>query len=84
LVLTTIKLYSAQAKLTWRETVTKYRIDYVPKEVADNLYLYYGLTILGIRIIILVTDLTIKKYTSSNIEKKTEVEPALQQIVDLK
>jgi hypothetical protein len=76
-VLTTIKLYSAQAKLTWRETVTKYRTDYVPKEVADNLYLYYGLTILGIGVVILVAELAIKKYTPGNIKKKTEVEPAL-------
>ncbi|MEM3698212.1 MAG: hypothetical protein QXQ94_12105 [Candidatus Bathyarchaeia archaeon] len=73
-VLTTIKLYSAQAKLTWQETVTKYRTDYVLKEVADNSYLYYGLTILGIGIITLVAESTINKYKLSNIKKKTEVE----------
>jgi hypothetical protein len=53
-----VKLYQAQAVLTWQETVTKYRnetqyqTEYVSKEVNSNLYLYSGLVIIGIGVAI--------------------------------
>ncbi|MEM0095707.1 MAG: hypothetical protein QW660_03630 [Candidatus Bathyarchaeia archaeon] len=37
-----VKVYQAQATLIWQETVTKYHTEYVPKNVADSLYLYIG------------------------------------------
>ena len=49
-----IKLYEAKAILIWQETVTKYenetryRTEYITKEVNSNLYLYSGLVIIGI------------------------------------
>ncbi|MEM3705703.1 MAG: hypothetical protein QXX59_07250 [Candidatus Bathyarchaeia archaeon] len=59
-VLTTIKLYSAQSKLIWQEPVTRYRTEYIPKEVTDQLYLYSGLSIIGIALGILVVQTVIK------------------------
>jgi len=53
-----VKLYQAKAILTWQETVTKirnetrYRTEYIPKEVNSNLYLYSGLVIIGIGVVI--------------------------------
>jgi len=53
-----VKLYQAQAILKWQETVTKYRnetqyqTEYVSKEVNSNLYLYSGLVIFGIGVVI--------------------------------
>jgi hypothetical protein len=78
-VFTTIKLYSAQAKLTWQESVTKYRTEYVPKEVADNLYLFYGLTIIGIGMIIPVAETIAKKHKLS-LKKKAEAGTQAQKV----
>ncbi|MEM3697474.1 MAG: hypothetical protein QXQ94_08270 [Candidatus Bathyarchaeia archaeon] len=64
-VLTTIKLYSAQAKLTWQEPVTKYRTEYIPKEATDQLYLYSGLSIIGIALSVLTFQAILKERTKS-------------------
>jgi len=54
----TVKVYEAQAKLRWEETVTKYRneIEYrtenVDEEYNTNLYLYLGLSIIGVSVIL--------------------------------
>lgn len=51
---TPLTLVGSEAKITWQETVTKfrnetrYRTEYIPKEVNSNLYLYSGLAIIGI------------------------------------
>ncbi|MEM3356268.1 MAG: hypothetical protein QW166_00400 [Candidatus Bathyarchaeia archaeon] len=52
-----VKLYQAQATLIWQETVTKtrnetrYRTEYIPKEVNSSLYLYSGLAIIGVGVV---------------------------------
>jgi hypothetical protein len=43
-IFTTLDLYSARARVLWSETVTKYRTESVNRNVADNLYLYAGLS----------------------------------------
>jgi len=54
----TVKVYEAQVKLRWEETVTKYRnetayrTEYVNEEYNTNLYLYLGLTIIAIGVIL--------------------------------
>jgi hypothetical protein len=51
---TTIKVYSAEAKLTWLETVTKYRdetryrTEYITRNVNEYLILYSGLVLVAI------------------------------------
>ncbi|MEM3873796.1 MAG: hypothetical protein QXU45_01485 [Candidatus Bathyarchaeia archaeon] len=59
LILTsTVKVYQAQAKLVWEETVTKYRdevayrTEYVNEEYNTNLYLYLGLLLIATGIIL--------------------------------
>ncbi len=52
-----VKVYEAQAKLMWEETVTKYRdeavyrTEYVNEEYNTNLYLYSRLPLIAIGII---------------------------------
>jgi len=48
--------------------VTKYRTEYIPKEVADNLYLYSGLLIIGIGVTILVAEVLIGKSIANELE----------------
>jgi hypothetical protein len=59
-IFTTIKVYSAQAKLTWQETVTRYReetryrTEYIANKV--NLSLYLGFVITGVGLTVLVAE----------------------------
>jgi hypothetical protein len=54
----TVKVYEAQAKLRWEETVTKYRdeiayrTETVNEEYNTNLYFYFGLAIIGVGVIL--------------------------------
>jgi len=53
-----VKLYGAEAMLVWQETVTKYRdeiryrTEYVYKEINSNLYLYSGIALIGIGMVL--------------------------------
>ena len=55
---TQVRIIFYQSKLTWQENVMKirnethYRTEYIPKEVNSNLYLYPGLVIIGIGVVI--------------------------------
>jgi hypothetical protein len=59
---TTIKVYSAEAKLTWLETVTKYReetryrTEYVTRNVNEYFILYAGLVLIAIGSVIKITE----------------------------
>ncbi|MEM3451351.1 MAG: hypothetical protein QXL52_05505 [Nitrososphaerales archaeon] len=45
---TQVRIVFYESKVTWQETVTLYRTEYIPKEVKTDLYLYSGLVIIGI------------------------------------
>ena len=54
---TRVRVILYQSKLTWQETVTKYRTEYVPKEIVDNLYLYLGFCMIGAASVVLLVEM---------------------------
>jgi hypothetical protein len=52
--ITRVRIAYYQSKLLWQENVTKYRVEYISKQVEDNLYLYSGLSVIGVALIILI------------------------------
>jgi hypothetical protein len=47
-ILIRVRIVFYEAKITWQESVTRYRTEYVSREVNSNLYLYFGLVFIGI------------------------------------
>ncbi|MEM2514566.1 MAG: hypothetical protein QXU81_09695 [Candidatus Bathyarchaeia archaeon] len=52
-ILIRVRIVFYEAKLSWQETVTRYRIENVPREVRTNAYLYSGLIVMAIGIVML-------------------------------
>ena len=57
---TRVRIVYYQSKLLWQETVTKYRIEYVSKQVEDDLYLHSGLSVIGVALIILIVQVAVE------------------------